>query len=111
MNCSSVINKRLPTDTIIELIPEAEVGEVESHCIGKPKIEECCDSCGKCTYMVEQLVDVRFPITLSTNANVKRCGVVCESSCPPKKCCKNNCFNMRRCCFLIIACCFGLRLR
>lgn len=111
MNCSSTINKEITTDTIIELNSNATVGLVQSECIGEPKIDRLYETCDKCTYMVEQLVDVKFPLTLSTKANVNRCGIICDSTCQRKKYCRRNCLNIRKCCLIIIACCFGIRVR
>ncbi len=89
MDCPSIVNQKVCVEAKVTVNPEAEVGDVHAYCVGKPHFEECGKkSCG-CTYMVSQMLCVRFSLAISANASAKPAGIVC---CEPevKACCPQN---------------------
>jgi len=79
MECPSIVNQKVCIEAKVTVEPEAKVGNVFAYCVGKPKFEEWgrglpCD----CTYMVSQMLCVRFPLTISATASAKPAGIICN---------------------------------
>ncbi len=82
MDCPSVVSQKVCVEASVTVEPEAKVGEVHACCVGRPAFEECPKKPSSgCTYMVSQMLCVRFPITISATASVRPEGIVC---CEPK---------------------------
>ncbi len=83
MECGSLIDKHICVEARITVFPGAEIGEIESCCVGPPEIEECCCDCHPCTFMVSQMICIRFPLSFSVTAEAKP-GIVCGTAhaCP-----------------------------
>ena len=119
MSIQYYINEDIETDTSVIVTPDIEIGNVETRCVGKGKITKCCNYCNQPTYMIDQLLRVRFPISFSVTASaniqhVSYCNP--ENDCtqespshPPKTCRKCNQNNrVRRTFFCIIFLFLGL---
>lgn len=77
MECPTTVNQKVCIEAKVTVEPEAKVGDVCACCVGKPQFEECGKNLHGCTYMVSQMVCVRFPLTISATASVKPAGIVC----------------------------------
>ena len=60
------------------------MGEVCSYCVGNPHIMICQNQGNQCVYMVNQLFNLRFPLTFSTDVTAKPAGIGC---CDPVNTC------------------------
>lgn len=78
MDCSTVVKNNVCVEAKVTVTPDVEVGDIESCCVGKPKIEAC--PCKDCEYMVSQLLCVKFPLRISAKAEAEPEGIVCD--CP-----------------------------
>jgi hypothetical protein len=78
MDCESLIDKHICVEAKVTVIPEAEIGRIESHCVGLPEIEECCCDDRPCTFMVSQMICIRFPLAFSVTAKA-RPAIVCDT--------------------------------
>jgi hypothetical protein len=77
MECPSTVSQKVCVEAKVTVEPKAQVGDVQACCVGKPQFEECGSKSQGCTYMVSQMVCVRFPLTISATASVKPAGIVC----------------------------------
>ncbi len=77
MECPSIVNQKVCIEAKVTVEPEAEIGDVHACCVGKPQLEECCKKSRGCTYMVSQMLCVRFPLTISATVSAKPAGIVC----------------------------------
>lgn len=96
MECPTIVQKTVCVEAKVTVTPNAEIGDVESFCVGGPRIDACPVKSSPCTYMVNQLLCVRFPLTISADAMAKPTGIVCDikddepcSRIPPP--CKQTC--------------------
>lgn len=77
MECPSIVNQKVCVEAKVTVEPEAEIGDVHACCVGKPRFEKCGKKSHGCTYMVSQMLCVRFPLTISATASAKPEGIVC----------------------------------
>ncbi len=77
MECSSIVRQDVCVEARVTVEPEADTGDVQACCVGKPWLEKCgAGPCG-CTYMVSQMVCLKFPLTISARAAATPAGIVC----------------------------------
>ena len=101
MECPTMINQTVCVEAKIRLSPEARIGDVEVCCCDEPHIEPCCADASGCTYMVDQLLHVRFPLSFSACVIAKPAGIVCnkpECNPVPPPCCPQACERRRQPC-------------
>lgn len=77
MECPSIVSQKVCVEAKVTVEPEAKIGDVHACCVGKPQFEECRKKSHGCTYMVSQMLCVRFPLTISAAASAKPAGIVC----------------------------------
>lgn len=78
MDCPSTVSQEVCVKAKVEVEPEAKIGYVHACCVGRPHFEKCCRKSDDCTYMVSQMLCVRFPLTISATATAKPAGIVCH---------------------------------
>lgn len=122
MSIQCSINENIETDTNVIVTPNIEIGNVKTRCVGKGKITKCCNSCNQPTYMIDQLLHVRFPISYSATASANIQQVSCcdpENDCkqefpshqPPacRRCNRNHGLRRVCCCFIFL--CLGFPIK
>lgn len=67
MDNSFIFNGKICVEENIKITPDVEVGEIQSYCVGNPKIEKCVYNKSGNTYMVNQMLCVSFPLTFSAH--------------------------------------------
>jgi hypothetical protein len=77
MECPPIVNQKVCVEAKVTVEPEAKVGDVHACCVDRPKFEECEKGPCGCTYMVSQMICVRFPLTISAAASARPAGMVC----------------------------------
>jgi hypothetical protein len=88
MNNAAFINKNCCIDTKIGVTPDITIGDVQSFCVGKPRLERNTNCKKECSYMVNQMLCVRFPLNFSAKATVISSG--CSKNCKPHREQKSN---------------------
>ena len=78
MECPSIVSQKVCVEAKVTIAPDVKMGDVHACCVGEPQFEECRKNPCGCTYMVSQMMCVRFPLTLSATAKAKPVGIVCR---------------------------------
>ncbi len=78
MECPATVQKKVCVEAKVTVTPDAQIGDVQAKCVGKPRFEPCHCNSRDCTIMVSQLLCVRFPIKFSAMATVEPAGIVCD---------------------------------
>lgn len=121
MNNTAIINEKCCINTKIGVTPDINVGEVKSYCVGKPRFEKHVDCKDECSYMVNQMLCVRFPLTFSARATARTKGCNTNKCNPCHNSIKNHAQRNMQCrrnrnmmcllfCFLPICCRIGFRV-
>ena len=79
MDCSTNVKKLVRIEADVTVIPDAKIGKVESMCMGEPCLEPC--SSDPCTYMISQMMCVRFPLTFGATVAARPMGIECNGQC------------------------------
>lgn len=74
MECPAIVHDTVCVEANVMLEPDVKVGETRWCFVGKPKIELC----NGCTYMVSQMLCVRFPLKFSVEASANPAGISCN---------------------------------
>ena len=78
MECSTTVNKTICVEADLQVSADAQVGAVESRCVGRPKVGPVHSYGDKNAFMVNQLLNVRFPVIFTTTATANRTGFSCD---------------------------------
>ncbi len=80
MEDQSVIVQNVNIAANVTVESDAKIGEVHASCVGQPTFEQCAEMTCDCTYMVSQMICVKFPMTISATASAKPAGIICEDA-------------------------------
>lgn len=77
MECPSMVHQKVCIEAKVTVEPETKIGDVHACCVGMPRFEKCGKGPSACTYMVSQMLCVRFPLTISAAASAEPAGIAC----------------------------------
>lgn len=118
MECPTTINSTVSIDARVTVTPDVEVGDIETCYVGKPHIDKCRLNAEQNSYMVNQMLCIRYPLTFSTSASAATtgasCGALDHQTCEEEEICSNSHRNSNRrgnincrrflCCLLTVFC-------
>ena len=71
------VAKKVCIEAGIDVLPNADIGQPESRCVGLPVLQRCAQN--PRTYMVNQMLCVRVPMTLSAQTPVRPKSIICDA--------------------------------
>lgn len=76
--CPITVSETVCIQTKVTIKPSVEVGDMESFCVGGPKIGACAGTpVEQCTFTVSQSICVQIPLAFSAAASAAAIGIVC----------------------------------
>lgn len=97
MSCTTIVNSSICVEANVKVSADVEVGEVCTHCIGKPYYRRCRRG-NQCVYIAYQRLGVQFPLIFTPKVVATPAGVVCENvSAEHAECHSSNNINKEPC--------------